>query len=212
MLSIRGELLKRYPNAVIYAHRACWQRLTGRTIGPDPCERSGTIDTRVSGAWRAHRGRGGRRRRAPRSARRSTRRRSTPTSTSSGSTSPRRTRAAAPARSRPTTRAGSSSSRSGPASRDSGSTPAQQPAISVWNDLSWPDVQPGPAGSFIEIAAAPATFPLVTPSGADEEKLEQFQDDTHVVWSHDMSAAELAYILFQAPVLVGVHASEMLPR
>ncbi len=26
MLVIRGELLKRYPNAVIYAHRACWQR------------------------------------------------------------------------------------------------------------------------------------------------------------------------------------------
>ena len=25
VLSIRGELLKRYPNAVIYAHRAAWQ-------------------------------------------------------------------------------------------------------------------------------------------------------------------------------------------
>jgi hypothetical protein len=27
-----------------------------------------------------------------------------------------------------------------------------------------------------------------------------------------MSAAELAYILYQAPVLVAVHASEMLPK
>ena len=26
VLVIRGELLKRYPTAVIYAHRACWQR------------------------------------------------------------------------------------------------------------------------------------------------------------------------------------------
>ena len=33
-----------------------------------------------------------------------------------------------------------------------------------------------------------------------------------MAWSHDMSSAELAYILFQAPVLVGVHASEMLPK
>ena len=28
MLVIRGELLKRYPNAVIYAHRAVWRDTT----------------------------------------------------------------------------------------------------------------------------------------------------------------------------------------
>jgi hypothetical protein len=33
-----------------------------------------------------------------------------------------------------------------------------------------------------------------------------------VTWSKDMSSAELAYILYQVPVLVAVHASEMLPR
>jgi hypothetical protein len=31
-----------------------------------------------------------------------------------------------------------------------------------------------------------------------------------VNWSSDMNAAELAYILYQVPVLVAVHASEML--
>ncbi len=46
VLVIRGELLKRYPTAVIYAHRACWQR---KEVGAadktkHPCERSGAID------------------------------------------------------------------------------------------------------------------------------------------------------------------------
>ena len=47
VLVIRGELLKRYPNAVIYAHRACWQRKTDGTPADEarhPCSRSGAID------------------------------------------------------------------------------------------------------------------------------------------------------------------------
>src|ERR1041385_83437 len=46
VLVIRGELLKRYPTAVIYAHRACWQRkeVTPADHDRDPCERSGEID------------------------------------------------------------------------------------------------------------------------------------------------------------------------
>ena len=86
-----------------------------------------------------------------------------------------------------------------------------QPALNVWNDLAWPDVQPGPPGTSIEIATAPASFSLLAPGAEGQEKLVQHADDTKVVWSRDMSSAELAYILFQAPVLVGVHASEMLP-
>ena len=88
----------------------------------------------------------------------------------------------------------------------------QQPTLSVWNDLSWPDVQPKPPGAYIEIATAPVSFPLVTPSAEDQEKDVQHQDDKKVGWSRDMNAAELAYILFQAPVLVAVHAAEMLPK
>ena len=47
VLVIRGELLKRYPTAVIYAHRACWQRTDDGTAADrakDPCSRSGAID------------------------------------------------------------------------------------------------------------------------------------------------------------------------
>ena len=31
-------------------------------------------------------------------------------------------------------------------------------------------------------------------------------------WTADVSAAELAYVMYQAPVLVAVHAAEMLPE
>ena len=64
----------------------------------------------------------------------------------------------------------------------------RQPALNVWNDLSWPDVQPGAPGTFIDIAASPAAFPLAAPGPADQEKAVQFGDDQKVVWSHDMSA------------------------
>ncbi len=82
----------------------------------------------------------------------------------------------------------------------------------MWNDLSWPHLTLSAPGNYIEISTAPASFPLITPGVADEEKDVQYQDDKKIIWSHDMSAAELAYILWQAPVLVAVHAGEMLPK
>ena len=87
-------------------------------------------------------------------------------------------------------------------------------AIEVWNDLSWGDVTPPVAGGeFLQITNQTQT---VTASQAleidDAEKATQQQDDSNIVWSKDMSSAELAYVLYQVPVLVGVHATEMLPR
>ena len=88
----------------------------------------------------------------------------------------------------------------------------KQPHLNTWNDLSWHDVQPAAPGSHISIATAPAAFALQTPAGEDQEKATQFGDDHKVAWSRGMSSAELAYILFQVPVLVAVHAAEMLPQ
>jgi hypothetical protein len=85
-------------------------------------------------------------------------------------------------------------------------------SIASWNDLAWDNVQPKPPGSFIEIATSPASIPLSAPGAVDEEEIQQHSEDVQVRWSHDMSSADMAYILFQAPVLVGVHASEMLPK
>jgi hypothetical protein len=85
--------------------------------------------------------------------------------------------------------------------------------LNVWNDLAWPDVLPDGAGNFIQINNATPAFPLVKPTATDvTEKLEQWGDDANVQWSRDASAAEIAYVLYQVPVLIAVHASEMLPK
>ncbi|MCP5046749.1 MAG: hypothetical protein GY940_06230 [bacterium] len=86
--------------------------------------------------------------------------------------------------------------------------------IEVWNDLSWNDITPAVAdGEFIQITPATQSItadqPLELPG--DSEKKDQQDEDTDIAWHEDMSSAELAYILYQVPVLVAVHASEMLP-
>lgn len=82
--------------------------------------------------------------------------------------------------------------------------------LNVWNDLAWDDVAPSPA-TFIPVSAgAPGrilTKPLDPPDG---EKLDQWNDDKALHWGSDLRSSEVAYILYQAPVLVAVHAQEML--
>jgi len=215
VLVIRGELLKRYPTAVIYAHRACWQRKDDGSAADKakhPCERSGTIDNTKE------------RRLAP--------------LTAAEEAKPPREKVRTPlyhAKVDPDIYFLGFDLTVDDAKGETGANPGddpgwffvikerpgeprfgldneKQPKLNVWNDLSWPDLQPQPPGSHIEIAKAPATLSLITPTGTDDEKTPQFLDDKKVAWSHDMSSAELAYILFQAPVLVAVHASEMLPK
>lgn len=214
VLAIRGELLKRYPTAVIYVHRACWQRknATPGDPGVDPCFRSGAIDNTKE------------RRLAPLA----------PEEEDAPPSSKVRT-PLYEAKVDPDihffgfdltvaeAKGGTGEDpnddpgwffviKERPGEPRFGLDERRQPTLSVWNDLSWPDVQPGAPGSFVEIDAAPAAFTLVPPGPGDEEKSVQFGDDQKVAWSHQMSSAELAYILFQAPVLVAVHASEMLAK
>lgn len=94
--------------------------------------------------------------------------------------------------------------------------------INVWNDLAWEDVVPGVAdGDFINIEADTTTISLEDPHCDPEdplhnpelvEKCEQYDEDMHLTWNKDLNAAEVAYILHQVPVLVAVHASGMLPK
>jgi len=86
-------------------------------------------------------------------------------------------------------------------------------SIQVWNDLSWDDITPAVGEEeFIQITPSTSTINLVAPvSEADQEKEEQHDLDQVLSWSPQLSSAELAYILYQVPVLVAVHASEMLP-
>jgi hypothetical protein len=92
--------------------------------------------------------------------------------------------------------------------RDAG-TPAA--TLNVFADVSWSDVQLN-AAKFLQVGNAIPALTLVEPTGADSEKHPQWEDDRQVTWNNNMSAAEVAYVLFQQPVLVAIHASEMLPR
>lgn len=89
----------------------------------------------------------------------------------------------------------------------------EQGKIEVWNDLAWGDVTPAvPEGGFLQITGQTQTITADQPlEPEDDEKQTQQNDDGSITWSKDMSSAELAYILYQVPVLVAVHAAEMLP-
>ena len=86
--------------------------------------------------------------------------------------------------------------------------------IELWNDLGWDDLKPAVSeGGFIQITNQ---TPEITADQALEgedinEKANQQKEDKKIKWHKEMNAAELAYILYQVPVLVAVHASEMLP-
>jgi len=91
--------------------------------------------------------------------------------------------------------------------------------LEVWNDMAWGNVTPtvNPAAAtekFLQITPATTTIDV----GAndlednDDEKQAQRVEDVQFTWNKDMNAAELAYILFQAPVMVAIHSAEMLPK
>ena len=88
------------------------------------------------------------------------------------------------------------------------STP--QTTITTWNDLAWTDVLTNyEASSFLRIGERTVTL-TAPPSGDPAE--QQHIEDNRFRWQADTHASELAYILYQVPVLMGVHASEMLKK
>jgi hypothetical protein len=195
VLTIRGELLKKYPNAVIYAHRAAWQTNPDGSIdksqervlvdladpaAPTPAEaRTPLYEARVDPDiaffgfdLTAEEAKG-----------------ETPEAPDDpGWFFVIKERPGEP-------RFGFDIDRSG--------------ALEVWNDLAWPDVLP--TGDLVGVGAATPTFTLATPT--EPEKTTQHADDVQVSWGPAMTAADAAYVMYQAPVLVAVHADEMLtPR
>ena len=87
--------------------------------------------------------------------------------------------------------------------------------INTWNDLAWEDVAPGlPEGGFLQITNATPTINLTEPPASGEaeaaEEYAQWEDDKNIHWHKESDSADLAYILYQVPVMVAVHASEML--
>jgi hypothetical protein len=85
--------------------------------------------------------------------------------------------------------------------------------IHVFNELTWNDAVPGitpgqflPANSLINV-------PLKSPGNApaDQDALAQFNDDSKVDPAA-VSSARWAYLLFRQPVMVAIHADEMLAK
>lgn len=199
VLAIRGQLLKKYPNTVIYAHAADWQR-TGGHVDPSK-ERTlvglaaGELDKPPRSKVRtplyeakvdpdihffgfdltADEARGG---------------------TGGQDTDPAgwffvlKERPGEP-------RFGLDISRA-----------AGEPIVTV-NDIAWSDAGT-PPGAHLG-AGALATITLTPPSPArdDLEKKPQHDDDVLVVGA-PVSAARWGYLLYQSPVMVAVHAAELL--
>ncbi|MER6315529.1 hypothetical protein ABT237_17380 [Streptomyces sp. NPDC001581] len=87
--------------------------------------------------------------------------------------------------------------------------------VEVWNDLTWGDVDPGGRRGFVGLDGSTTEVELLDVSGTveDAEKVAQHGEDTALDrWHGGLDSAEVAYMLFQAPVLMAVHAQEMLPR
>jgi hypothetical protein len=83
--------------------------------------------------------------------------------------------------------------------------------VEVWNDLSWPDVAPG--GGFIRLDGSTPAIALQEfdqPADDQEKRDQHFEDLSLPLWHAGLSSADIAYMLFQAPVLMAVHAQEML--
>lgn len=85
-------------------------------------------------------------------------------------------------------------------------------ALEVWNDLAWPDVLPagnGTAPAYIRLDQNTPTPALHEPD-PDGVKHDQYLEDRALTYDQKINSADLAYILFQAPALVAIHAREML--
>ena len=200
VLVIRGELLKKYPTAVIYAHRATWQRKDDGTI-------DNTVERRLEDPGAAD------------------------------DPNPPRSIVKTPlyeAKVDPDIYFFGFDLTAEEARGDSGENKGDDPGwffvikerpgeprfgldigasehIYVWNDLGWENVLPGVApGDYLQITPSTATIALEPLPPDRDEQAAQAADDAFVRWHKDTDAAELAYILYQVPVLVAVHAVEML--
>jgi hypothetical protein len=199
VLVIRGDLLKRYPNAIIYAHRAAWQTNADGSIN----NRVERVPVRLTSAQEAN---------------------------------PPETLVKPPiyeAKARPDIYFFGFDLTALAAQGESGDSAGDDPgwffiikerpgeprfgldvereagaSLATWSDLAWPDVTLDTTTGFL---AAQQVHTLSEPAATDERH-EQWADDRHVAWTNGIHAGDLAYILYQLPVMVAVHAADMLRR
>jgi hypothetical protein len=200
VLVVRGELLKRYPTAVIYAHRARWQEAGGMLqrvlddpgVAADANPPRSTVRTPLYEA------------------------RVEPDIVFLGFDLTVEEAVGDPE--------GTDRERAGwffvikerPGEPRFGLGVERGEAVHLWSDLAWDDVAPGlRPGQPLPVGPATRTIALAPPPPsvpADDPRRDQASDDRHVRWDPGMDAADLAYLLYQVPVMLAVHSEEMLAR
>ena len=83
----------------------------------------------------------------------------------------------------------------------------QVPRLVNWDNLAWKHIGT-PPGGVIHLDETLSFVPY--DPGLDQENKPD-PEDAQASWRPDTNAAELAYMLYRVPVLVAVHASRMLP-
>jgi hypothetical protein len=195
VLVIRGELLKKYPTAVIYAQHAKWAR-TGGTIDPD---KPRLLDELVPGEEQ----------------------------------NPPRGKIRSPlyeAKADPDIYFFGFDLTVAQAKGGAGENPTDDPGwffvikerpgeprfglelaradpFQVFDQLTWDDAGTNPGEFLAAGSLASVTLPTVT--DPDDPELAQNADD-RIVNGAPVSSARWAYLLFRAPIMVAVHADEML--
>jgi hypothetical protein len=76
-----------------------------------------------------------------------------------------------------------------------------------WNDLTWNHIETLPG----QLIGLTKTLHFDTYSEPLDQEDRPEPEDAQATWNPNTNAAELAYILYRVPVLVAVHASRMLP-
>jgi hypothetical protein len=83
-------------------------------------------------------------------------------------------------------------------------------ALEVFDELTWDDALPGaPAGQFLS-ATSLSSVALAGPPTPDTEGKKPQHDEDNQVDGAAQSSARWAYLLYRAPVMVAIHADEML--
>jgi hypothetical protein len=195
VLTIRGELLKKYPNAVVYAHRARWQTHADGSI--DKSQERALVDIADPAAPTRNEAR------TP-----LYEARVDPDIAFFGFDLTAKEAKGEPPES-PDDPGWFFVLKERPGEPRFGFDVDRSGALEVWSDLAWSDVLP--TGELVGVGTTTPTLTLAAPS--EPEKATQHADDVQVRWGPSMTAADVAYVAYQAPVLVGVHAAEMLtPR
>jgi hypothetical protein len=202
VLLIRGELLKRYPTAVVYAHRAAWQP------GPGGRGIDTTLERGLAELTRAEQD-------APPPSKVLTplyEARVAPDITFVGfDLTASRAKGGDPA-SDPNPDAGwffVIKERPGDPCFGLDISRAAGEPLQTYDDLAWTDapaVAPGghlPASAFAPVGLAPL-------GPGDVDKRDQRPEDVDVDTSAPVSSARWAYLLYRAPVMVAIHADELL--